>query len=182
MRGIHRRMKSKSSPCVRQVIPYPLPFPTGKPTRVRRREPNVPNVVLRREPNVPNVVLRREPNVPNVVLRACRCRHKRTACVRWVPYVRRVQPVSQRGAAHCRSPLRAGWCDSRRGQGDDVCPRLIPTFLPLPASDNPHNAALLPTAQPACTDDFGLHFQQALLLFGRGASRRRVAPGRATNY
>ncbi len=61
---------SRPSPCPLDcVAPIGVPLPAGTPTRVRRREPNVPNVVLRREPNVPNVVLRREPNVPNVVLR-----------------------------------------------------------------------------------------------------------------
>jgi hypothetical protein len=69
-----------------------------------------------------------------------------------------------------------------REQGDDLRPRFIPTFLPLPAIDNPRNAASLPTPQPACTDDFGLHFQQALPLFGRGVCRCRVAPGRAAAH
>jgi hypothetical protein len=82
-----------------QLSPCPLRLPTGKPTRVRRREPNVPNVVVRREPNVPNVVVRREPNVPNVVLRTCRCRHKGTLPIRWT------QTVTCHRAAGYWSPL-----------------------------------------------------------------------------
>ena len=80
MRGGHTQTMEESSP-------YPLPFPTRKPTRVRRREPNVPNVVLRREPNVPNVVLRREPNVPNVVLRTHRCCYETTILAQWAELV-----------------------------------------------------------------------------------------------